>query len=417
MQKQNIIFINTDDQRPDTVKHMPNVRRLASGGTSFNYAFPTTNLCCPSRASALTGQYASTHGVKTSVPPNGGFPAFKDSSTIATWLDEAGYKTGLFGKYLNGYEGTYKPPGWDRWHAVSGKFNYYNYSLSENGTVREYGDRPRHYSTDLIGRKATSFVKRSLSGKKPFFMIYTPFAPHAPFTPAPRHAEMDVPSWKPAPNFNEADVSDKPSWLQQLPLLSHHELSQEWESSIRALQSVDEVVGKMFALVKDAKQLKNTVFIYTSDNGKGLGEHRWDRKASPYEESKMPLIIRAPGLQVQTTDQIGLNIDMAPTIASFAGVNAPGAEGIDLSPALMGDRLGRNSFFLENWAGSYKNKESGPQPFFGIRTPQWKLINYQETGEQELYNLKLDPWEMSNLASDPKYAEVIQRLSDRIQAR
>jgi N-acetylglucosamine-6-sulfatase len=188
-----IVLIVTDDQRADTLDVMPTVQsELADNGVTFTEAFVTNPLCCPSRASILTGQYSHSNGVFGNDPPNGGFAGFDDSATLATWLQAAGYRTALVGKYLNGYEGTYVPPGWGEWHALSGGQSYYDYELNENGVLGEYGSEPADYSTDVLSAKAAAFV-RETSG--PLFLFFAPLAPHFDANrfaaePAPRHADL-----------------------------------------------------------------------------------------------------------------------------------------------------------------------------------------------------------------------------------
>jgi N-acetylglucosamine-6-sulfatase len=217
----NIVFIVTDDQRWDTVSAMPQVTEsLVGHGVTFSNGFVVNSLCCPSRASILTGRYSHSTRVYDTTPPLGGFVSFDDRSTVATWLHRAGYRTALVGKYLNGYVGRrsrYVPPGWDRWFAMSfnlQRLGYYGYKLNIDGhldaQVRDV------YSTDLLASAAVRFIRRAPS---PFFLYFAPFAPHPPATPAVRHEDAfpNLEPWRP-PSYNEADVSDKPGWLSSYPL-------------------------------------------------------------------------------------------------------------------------------------------------------------------------------------------------------
>ena len=182
-----VLLIVTDDQRWDTLWAMPHVRELiADRGTTFADAFVVNSLCCPSRSSILTGDYSHTTGVYRESPPFGAFPSFRDGSTIATWLHDDGYTTGLFGKYIDAYQHAaltgYVPPGWDRWAAFV-RSRYQDYELTIDGAVHAYGSQPSDYSTNVLGSLADRFI-RDTSG--PIFVEFAPAAPHAPATPEPR---------------------------------------------------------------------------------------------------------------------------------------------------------------------------------------------------------------------------------------
>src|SRR5437764_7243859 len=223
----NIVLILTDDQRWDSLWAMPGVRHLLRArGVKFTNAYVSNPLCCPSRTSILTGKYSHSTGVYSNAPPHGGFPDFHDGSTVATWLSDAGYSTALIGKYLNHYSskeaGTYVPPGWKRWVAFSRMQTdggaYFNYQLNVDGRLRDYGDAPRAYSTDVLARQAAGFIN---STPGPLFLYFAPSAPHAPAIPAPQysHAFPGLQRWRP-PSYNEAKTSDKPEWLRALPRLN-----------------------------------------------------------------------------------------------------------------------------------------------------------------------------------------------------
>jgi N-acetylglucosamine-6-sulfatase len=224
-ERPNVVLIVTDDLDARSVEAMPAVRSLLhEQGVRFTNAFASTPLCCPARVSILRGQYVHNHGVLSNGGPYGGFTTFRrrggEDSTVATWLQAAGYRTALLGKYLNGYpeeaDPTYVPPGWDEWYAFAGGTSgfYADYELNENGRLVPYGSAPGDYSTDVLSAKATEFIERTTTADQPFFLYLAPYAPHAPRLPAPRHADtfadVQVPR---SPAFNEADVSDKPGWV------------------------------------------------------------------------------------------------------------------------------------------------------------------------------------------------------------
>ena len=197
----NIVLIVTDDQRFDSLWALPNINEeVVARGTNFTQAHVVLPLCCPARASILTGQYAHTTGVygNGADPRGGGFAGFDDTTTLATVLDAAGYRTGLVGKYLNGYPDGYIPPGWDRWVGLSASSgNYYEYNLTEDDAVVHYGSAPEDYLTDVLARKALGFL--DAAAPRPFFLLWTPFAPHGSATPAPEHdhAFDGLPPWRP----------------------------------------------------------------------------------------------------------------------------------------------------------------------------------------------------------------------------
>ncbi|HEX5851300.1 MAG TPA: sulfatase, partial [Rubrobacter sp.] len=352
----NIIVIPTDDLATwdldaSALEKMPNIREeLIEKGTSFENAFVTNSVCCPSRATFLRGQYAHNHQVLSNGPPLGGAERFRlsggDSSTAATWLGEAGYKTAFFGKYLNAYGGTYVPPGWDEWHAVSG--NFLSNSLNENGFVRDY-DPDRYHLDDVLSEKASDYVKRTAGAEppfyttdRPFFMWLGPKAPHQPASSAPRHAEefegVKLPK---TPSFNEKDVSDKPDWIRDNPRLGTDQVAYMEElrrKRLRSMLAVDDMVGDLFEALREAGELENTYIFFTSDNGFHLGQHRLGAgKWTAYEEDiRVPLIVRGPGVpEGRTLDHMVLNNDLAPTFADLAGAEAPGfVDGRSLVPLL-----------------------------------------------------------------------------------
>ena len=417
----NIVLINTDDMRLDSLSAMPIVRRLLGDhGVTFTNAFVTTSLCCPSRASMLTGTYAHTNGVWTNGPPYGGFHAFhSDHSTIATWLRAAGYRTGLFGKYLNKYENTrYVPPGWDRWVAWDGgRCNcnfYYHYWLNIDGKLKWYGTGPQNYSTDVLADDVVSFIKGSDS---PMFVYFAPYAPHLPSTPADRdkHAFQGLPPSHP-PNYNEADVSDKPAWVRGLPTIGPPRNLRLEKARIRALaslQAVDRAVGRIVQTFAQEGRLRNTVFVFTSDNAYAWGEHRWTGKNNPYEEViRVPLVIRYDALRGVPRDDahIVANIDLAPTFADLAhAVPTSTVDGRSLVPLLrQADGPWRKDLLIEQFA-------IGKAPSFcAVHTGRYEFVAYP-TKETELYDLQSDPYQLTNVVSDRRYARLIRHFEKRLR--
>ncbi|MFL5800090.1 MAG: sulfatase [Actinomycetota bacterium] len=403
----NIVLILTDDQRWDTLWAMPEVRRLlVADGATFTDSFVVNPLCCPSRSSILTGDYSHTTGVYSNGGPNGGFPAFHDRSTIATWLDDAGYDTGLVGKYLNQYPGHYVPPGWDTWNAmvmnaVVGSY-YYDWSLSQGHRLIHYGNRPEDYSTNVLASRAERFI-RSADG--PLFLYFAPWAPHGAPVPAPgdEHAFARLKPFRP-PSYDEADVSDKPAYIRAVPTLGRQQMrfiDAYRRGQYRALLAVDRAVGGIVDALRDTGRLDDTMIVFASDNGLAWGEHRWQRKQVPYEESiRVPLVIRYPPLtsDAVTVSQPALNIDLAPTFAAVAGVPTPHVDGRSLVPLLRGTATPwRHDFLIEH----ERVAQSFPVPSYcAVRTAHQLFVEYA-TGESEYYDLRTDPYELRNRADDP----------------
>src|SRR5262245_20376520 len=423
----NIVFILSDDQRFDTIglEHskdgvtpvMPTVlNEIVNMGVSFKNSFVTTALCAPSRSSLLTGEYSHTTGVHDNDGADGGFGAFHDASTLAVWLKAAGYHTGIYGKYINGYgpAAPYQAPGWDEWHVFK-NVAYFNYTLVENGTQVAFGSADTDYSTDVLRDRVVQFIHDS-AGQQPFFLYFVPKAPHAPATPAPRHAGSysGVPPWRP-PNYNEADVSDKPAWVQAIaPWGPTRQANQDTfdRMQLESLQAVDEAVAAIIQALKDIGQDRTTMIIYASDNGYSWGSHRWEPKQCPSEEcSRVPLVLRYPPLAPlpRVEDGFGLNIDHAETLAELAGA-APdaGVEGRSMVRLLDGTEPSwRTDFLEEHWNGQIPT-------FAQVHGPQWRYTEYV-TAERELYDEDADPFELTNMVDDPGNASLVSDLADRLR--
>lgn len=414
-----IVLVVTDDQRADTLSAMPTVgNELMAEGVTFTNAFASNPNCCPSRASILTGRYSHGTGIYANSGRHGGFANFDDSSTLATWLQAAGYRTALVGKYLNGYSGAYIPPGWDEWVAFNGPQDYFDYSLNENGLIRQYADLPADYSTDVLAGKASSFI-RSASG--PLFLLFTPKAPHysvgTPLetTPAPRHAGAfaGIAPWRP-PSYGEPDVSDKPPWISgRPPFTPAAELSGDIyrQGQLESLLAVDEALGEIIDALEESGRIGNTLIAFTSDNGLAWGEHRWFSKITPYEESiRVPLVIRYDPLTSGRTDgHLVGNVDLAPTLAKIAGVGSPGSQGKSLVRHLEA-RGGqwRRSFLLEHWGQSVPT-------YCGVRASRYAYFQYRGKHE-ELYDLASDPYQLENRSEDPTLRKVVAEFRTRLQS-
>ncbi len=415
----NIIFILADDLNVETMTHLPRLQSLlAARGTTFNNFFVNLALCCPSRASILRGQYAHNTEIFTNMPPGGGFQKFfdleREESTIATWLQEAGYRTALMGKYLNGYpQTTYVPPGWDEWYGVAGGVNFFNYRLNENGSLVFYGTQPEDYLTDVLSEKAADFIRRTAATGQPFFIYIAPYAPHEPATPAPRHEEAFAGVQAPrTPSFNEADVSDKPIWVRNTPPRTPAQIAQLDALYRRRLQSmlaVEDLIENLIRTLRRSGQLRNTYLFFSSDNGFHLGQHRLPAgKNTAYEEDiRVPFIVRGPGVpRGRVIEHLAVNIDLGPTFAELADAVAPDfVDGRSLVPL-----LGRYPPWVESWRQAFLLEAgfiSGNRVFQGIRTVNHTYVEYLNTGERELYDLASDPDQLESIhaTADPDLVE------------
>ena len=430
----NVVLMVLDDLDLAGIEHMPTLRSLLmEQGTTFTNAFVTTSVCCPSRASILTGQYVHNHGVLDNRFPLGGFRKFletgKENSTIATWLQEAGYRTGLIGKYLNQYpqkvkNPTYVPPGWNEWHGVFFIEMYYEYQVNENGKVVYYGTDEDEYQTDVLRRKAVDFVGRKSTDPRPFFLYLSPFAPHAPARPAPRHDEQYPGARAPRPpSFNEEDVSDKPAWVQALPLMSDETIAKTDDWHRRRLQTmlgVDEMLAELAERLRAAGELDNTYIVFTSDNGFQLGAHRMDHgKGDAYEESiRVPLLVRGPNVAAGArVDAMVLNIDLAPTVAELAGARAADfVDGRSFAPFLHGSKpkTWRKDFLVEHWVDE-SDDGVGIPAYKAVRTMEHLYVEYPVSNERELYDLKNDPYQMDSLHRTAP-GSLVKKLSSRLAA-
>jgi N-acetylglucosamine-6-sulfatase len=419
----NIVFILTDDLDFASSKKMPQITSLlADQGTSFEEAFVSHSVCCPSRSTVLTGLYDHNHNVLSNKPPDGGFEKFvsegHEEDSIAVALQEGGYRTAFFGKYLNGYpagDPTHVPPGWDEWYGKLDGQKLYDYGINENGEEVAYGSETEDFFTDVLSGQATDFARRAAPDPKPFFMYVAPTAPHGPATPAERHEGAFSEEEPPRPaSFNEEDVSDKPSQIRNTERFSEDEAStidDYYRQRLESMLAVDEMVGSLVNELEAAGELDNTYIFFTSDNGFEQGEHRLQKgKNQAYEESShVPLFVRGPGVPAgSTTHKLVLNTDYAPTFADLAGVEFL-ADGRSLSPLFGGDEGGpswRTSVLLERLPTQ--------RGYRAVRTETHKYVEYN-SGETELYDLQADPYELNNIyeSADPV---LVEDLKARLEA-
>jgi N-acetylglucosamine-6-sulfatase len=422
----NIVFILVDDATAITLQHMPRTHALIAdrGATLAQFVY-NQPLCCPSRATMLRGQYSQNTGIVSNDAPDGGYSGFyrkgNEASTLATWLDAAGYYTGYLGKYFNGYPATagvpntHVPAGYDRWFVdVGSSAANFGYTINDDGVTRHYGTAPRDYATDVLAAEAQDFIRHSPA---PFLLTVAPNAPHMPATPAPRHEGMfgDVQHPR-TPSFNEEDVTDKPSLIRDRPLKTPQiaKIDADYRLRLESLQAVDEMVQGIVDTLNARNLLADTYLLFTSDNGYFEGEHRLrSGKNLPYEEAlTVPLYIRGPGIPAGSTvqSQVG-NVDVPVTLSDAAGITPPSfVDGRSFLPLVRGSSIPwRQSYLL----GSGGDAE-GDAAFAGIRTNRYTYVEYFN-GEGEFYDRTVDPYQLDNTypTMDPRLKGT---LHDRLRA-
>jgi N-acetylglucosamine-6-sulfatase len=405
----NVLFILLDDAVSGTEDRMPFVD--SQTWYRFTNAIAENPLCCPSRSTILSGLY-DTH---TGVNDNTQGSRFDPSDTFATRLHDAGYETGMFGKYLNRYpfgDPTYEPPGWDRFVAFAeGNASYYNYTLDIDGaTLETYGSEPEDYSTNVLSAKLRDFLA---TAQPPFLAYFTPFAPHARVKPAPGDdGTFDGQPVAHDPSFNQV-TANAPAWWAARSPLKEKRANKKTNNQYEADLAVDRAVEAAFSELDSRGLLDSTLVILMSDNALALGDHRWGAKECPYEKClRVPLLIHEPEqTESGTVQSPAINADLNPTILDEAGVPAGQVDGRSLVPAMHGSGWSDRELLI-HLATAGANRPPG---LYGIRTAGWKYTEL-DTGEKELYDLTNDPWELQNLDGDSAYAAQELQLAAELAA-
>jgi N-acetylglucosamine-6-sulfatase len=440
----NIVVIVTDDEDVASHEFMPKTKALLEDrGTTFDNFFVSYPFCCPSRATILRGQYAHNTHIVGNEQPWGGFEKLRqlglEESTVATWLQTAGYHTAMIGKYINRYvpkrDGV--PPGWDEWYVGGNAHPSYNYTLNENGKMVAYGDRPEDYLNDVLTEKAVQVIQNASAAGQPFFVYVLPYTPHSPSIAAPRHLGMFADAALPkSPAFDEADVSDKPAFIRAIPPLDEERIARledEYRRRLDSLQAIDDMVASIVSALKAGGALERTYVMYSSDNGFHLGEHRLPAgKDFPYEEDiRVPMVVRGPGVpEGETIEAMVLNSDFAPTFAEIAGIAPP--DFVDgrsfLSLFEDPDQAWRQSFLVERRQFEAQYVELAERlgmtgaeidqsaQYDAIRTTDWTYVEYG-TGERELYDLAGDPHQLENVVdtADPALVAALAARLDELR--
>ncbi|MDQ3957221.1 MAG: sulfatase [Actinomycetota bacterium] len=389
----NILIIVTDDQKErGTMQVMPETLRIfEEGGTRFTHAFASTPQCCPSRASIFTGRYAHNHGVHR----NQDGDKMNQRVTLQRYMQEAGYRTALVGRYLNAWDTAVDPPWFDRWALF--RAGYYDNEFNIDGEVTTL----EQYATDFIAEQSTTFLRDfEEDDQRPWMMFVTVSAPHYPFFSSDGYADAEVPPQEPNPALLEDNLGDKPGFVPEVGFTAE-EGAAIHEKQLRTLLSVDDLVANLFGELGALGEEEDTLAFFLSDNGMLLGEHGLYAKRLPYTESiHIPFYVRWPGHVTPgaTDDRLVGNLDIAPTVLDVAGA----------SPELQLEQDGRSLFgprerrwiLTEQW-GSWS---AGRPTWASIRTREYQYVQYYfKNGDvrfREYYDLVADPFQTKNLLHD-----------------
>ena len=416
----NIVFILTDDLALNLVQYMPHVVKMQKDGVTFANYFVTDSLCCPSRSSIFTGRFPHDTGIFRNTGNDGGFQAFHNRhhelATFATALTATGYRTAMMGKYLNGYKPQKNPPepGWSLWEVAGNGYPQFNYDLSDNGKFVRAGNQPTEYLTDVLAAKAVDFIKQSAGA--PFAIEVATFSPHAPYTPAPRDADAfpDLRAPRTAA-FNATPDENAPQWLKTHPALTAGDMARidtDFRKRAQSVQAVDKMIGELEAAVASIGEANNTYFVFSSDNGYHMGEHRlMPGKMTAFDtDIHVPLIVTGPGIAPgRVVQEIADNIDLNPTFTEIGGAaTAANVDGRSLLPLLQGRTVTdwRKAALVEHHGmlrdttdPDFPGKRSGNPPSYeAIRGLTWVYVEY-DGGEKEYYDRATDPDELHNVYS------------------
>lgn len=406
----NIVLVVTDDQRAESLQSMPFVRHLlVEKGTTFSNAMVPTSRCCPSRAAILTGLFSHrTQVFDNSTDPRsrfGGWATFHrrglEFRSVAMVLQRSGYRTGLFGKYFNGFTDAtpedHTSPGWDRMRVFQNRpASFYRYRLTD-GTWR--GRDPEDYSTDVLARESRGFI-RNTPAAQPLFLMYTPFAPHFPYLAAPRHADADLDV--PDVDIASPPVEGEPAWRVTRSAAEARFAASVPLAQTRSLLAVDEAVRSLVDTLRTTGRMRDTFFVFMSDNGYLWGEHGLIGKDVPYDAAlRIPLVLRWDGhVPAGRVDRrLALNLDLAGTIARVSGTEMT-TDGLDL----LHERR-RGGFVVEATHGY-----AGRPAYCGWRTKRHLYVRFAD-GRTELFDYRNDPAEQLNLAGERSVRGLEKRLA------
>jgi len=425
----NIVFVLTDDLASNLVEYMPNVLKMQQDGVTFANYFVTDSLCCPSRSSIFTGRYPHNTGIYRNVGADGGYQAFVNRGhervTFATALTGAGYHTAMLGKYLNGYQPQRNPaaPGWSEWDVAGNGYRGFSYDLNQNGKIVHYANQPQDYMTDVLSAAAVNFIKQQ-TPDTPFMIEIATFAPHAPYTPAPRDADAFPGLHAPrTAAFNAVPDPAAPKWLagrQPISEIDVAMINNDFRKRAQSVQAVDAMIGALQKAVAAIGASDNTYFVFSSDNGYHMGEYRlMPGKMTAYDtDIHVPLIVTGPDVPAgRSVDEIVQNIDLCPTFTELGFAAAPpSVDGRSLAPLMRGEKVeGWRTVALVEHRGPIRNladpdlpdlryapkiaeavrRSGNPTTYEAIRSATVLYVEYAD-GEKEYHDLVADPDELHN---------------------
>jgi arylsulfatase A-like enzyme len=429
--RRNVLWVIDDDHPQYMMGPMPATRhKIRDLGTEFTSGSTDIPLCGPARVSLLTGLSVTTHECDT----NGTWPTFENSSrglgerTVAHYLKNAGYATGHFGKYINAHSKSRSvPPYWDRWCETlgDGSDTVGDATTPNRGNVDgTWVDLPDGLPTSVwAARRCEDFLRQRANSV--WFAQYCPTIPHFPYAPTSRSKHLYDGARRRVPTVNEADMSDKPKWMRDLPLARTASIQREYEGKMEELADLDRYgMRPILAALEATGQLQNTVIFFTSDNGYMLGEHRLVKKDQPYwESSEVPFFVKGPGIRKGASSALVNHTDLMPTTCEIAGINP---STLDVDGRSMLANLGQGAF--TKWRRRMLvtgSADVGPElnPG-GSNDPsgRWWLLRegpkafiLRENGAKELYRMGTDPYQRWNKArtADPA---LIERLTDTVKA-
>ena len=434
-ERPNIVYVLTDDLSANLVPYMPHVQAMAREGAAFSNYSVTDSLCCPSRSTIMTGRFPHNTGVFTNTAPDGGYGVFRDRGneqhTFATALRAQGYRTGMYGKYMNefpaGREDPPVPAGWNQWHVSDNGYPEYDYVMDENARRVHYGSKPRDYLTDVVAAKSERFIRRN-AGAAPFLLEVATFAPHEPFTPAPRHDDS-FPGLKAprGPDFDRVPENSPPWLADREPLRpdQRREIDESFRERVRSVQAVDEMIGRLQRTLAATGQDRNTYFVFNSDNGYHLGEHRLPSgKQTVFDtDVRVPLVVTGPGVPAgRRIPEVASNIDLSPTFQDMAGAAPPReVDGRSLLPLLRGENPpGWRTAALVEHHGPNRNPadpdrpaedSANPPTYTALRTDRFTYVEYVDGG-REFYDRSTDPDQLHNT-----YAALPESTQDDLHRR
>jgi N-acetylglucosamine-6-sulfatase len=415
----NFVFVLTDDLSWNLVSHMPHVLALERAGTTMSRYYVVDSLCCPSRSAIFTGEYPHDDGVFTNAGDDGGYYAFNSrgdqQKSFAVALHDVGYHTAMMGKYLNQYQPADPiPPGWDEWAVTGNGYPEFGYTLNQDGRRVHYGSDAKDYLTDVLAAKASSFIDSSAASGRPFMLEVATFAPHAPYTPAPRYAHAAQQLTYPKTPAYDRLPADPPPWLAGHASLSAADqaaITASFRERVEADLSVDDMIGELEDELRAEGLAQDTYFVFSSDNGFQMGEYTLaSGKQTAFDtDINVPLIVSGPGVPSgRVVSQLASNVDLCPTFEALAGIPIPaGVDGHRLAGLWHGQNPAdwRQAILIEHHGPDFSpgdpdrqtQKPGDPPTYEAVRTATALYVRYAG-GAQEYYDTATDPYELDNLA-------------------